>query len=293
MHILVFGSTGQVGQAFARLRWPNDTRLTALDRQAADLSRPDTLGAIVKSHAPDAVIIAAAYTAVDAAESNEALATTINAAAPGAIARAAAELSVPVLLFSTDYVFDGEKAQAYVETDPVAPINAYGRSKLAGEIAVRAENPRHLILRTSWVYSATGTNFLRTMLRLAASKDEVRVVSDQRGCPTAASDLANAVGRILPAAMDSDGPWGTYHLAGGAETTWHGFAGAIFKELRARGMPIPVNTPIKTIDYPTPAGRPENSSLSSEKFARTFGVRLSGYSASLTKIVDEALASQP
>ncbi len=292
MRVLVFGSTGQVARALARAPWPKDTTLTYLDRQSADLSRPQRLGPIVRDHAADAVIIAAAYTNVDAAESEEDLAMAVNAAAPAAIAREAATLSVPVVHFSTDYVFDGEKDEWYEETDPVGPLNAYGRSKLAGELAVRDANPRHLILRTSWVYSALGKSFLHSMLRQASSR-EVGIVVDQRGCPTAANDIAQAIAGTLPSLVNADGPWGTYHLAGGSETTWHGFAEAIFRGLAARGIPRPRNRPIATADYATPARRPKNSRLSSELFARTFGVRLPGYAASLPAILDEALGTAP
>src|SRR4051794_20226855 len=167
MHVLVFGSTGQVARALRRVAWPKGFQLAFLDRQGADLPRPELLGGIVREARPDAVVVAAAYTQVDTAESEEALAHTVNALAPAAVAAASAALSIPVVHISTDYVFDGEKNGAYRESDPVAPTGAYGRTKLAGEVAVRGANSNHLILRTGWVYDATGTNFLRTMLRLA------------------------------------------------------------------------------------------------------------------------------
>lgn len=289
MRVLVFGKSGQVGQSLAQTAWQAGTALTSLDRQAADLSQPDAMAAIVRRHAPDAVIIAAAYTAVDAAEGDESLAMTINARAPEMIAREAAALSAAVVYFSTDYVFDGEKATPYEEIDAVGPINAYGRSKLAGERGVREANPRHLILRSSWIYSASGTNFLRTMLRLATTSEEIRVDDDQVGCPTSADDIAAATARLLAATKGDDGPWGTYHLAGGSSTSWHGFAEAIFGELAARGMRRPRNRPIPTSEYPRPARRPRNSRLSSEKLARTFDIRLPGFEAVLPAIVDAAL----
>jgi dTDP-4-dehydrorhamnose reductase len=288
--VLVFGETGQVARALAEAPWTEGTRLTFLDRKAADLSTPGELGAIVQGHAPDAVIIAAAYTDVDGAEREEALATTVNGDAPAAIARTAAALAIPVVHISTDYVFDGKKSGYYFEDDPVAPLNAYGRSKLAGEAAVRAANPRHLIFRTSWVYSAGGRNFLRTMLRLAKERDDVRIVADQIGCPTFAGDIAHAIARALPAAARK-GAWGTYHLAGASETTWHGFAEAIFNELAARGERRPKNTPITTADFPTPALRPKNSRLSSERLAKELGVRIPGYEATLSAVVGAALSS--
>lgn len=289
MRVLVFGSTGQVARALLCTKWPEGTNLIALDRQAADLSQPDNLAAIVGRHSPDAVIIAAAYTQVDRAESEEALATTVNAVAPGAIADAAGALAIPVVHISTDYVFDGEKDSFYVEADPVGPIGAYGRTKLAGEVAVREANPRHLILRTSWVYDALGTNFLRTMLRLAETRDEVRIVADQLGCPTSATDIAAAIATALPAAMGATEKFSTYHIAGASSTTWHGFAEAIFEGLEARKLRRPLNTPITTAEYPTPAKRPRNSRLSSEAFARTFGLRPRGFEAALPEILDDAL----
>ncbi len=291
MHVLVFGSTGQVARELARSKWAEGTTLTHLDRQAADLSEVEALAGIVDAKAPDAIIIAAAYTRVDGAESDEASAMAVNAHGPAAIAGAAAERSIPVVYFSTDYVFDGTKDGPYEETDPVRPINAYGRSKLAGENAIRTANPRHLILRTSWVYSAHGSNFLTSMLRAAKSRDEVRVVSDQWGCPTAAGDLADTVAGIMPALVSGEAPSGTYHLAGGMEATWHGFAEAIFETLAARGLKRPANVPIATADYPTEAARPRNSRLSSQRFARDFGARLKGYRCALPAVLDEALAA--
>lgn len=292
MQVLVFGSTGQVARALARTNWPEGTTLISLDRQMADLSRPDTLGAIVRSRDPDAVIIAAAYTNVDAAEREEELATRVNAGAPEAIAREAAALAIPVVHLSTDYVFDGEKSGYYNEDDPVAPLNAYGRSKLAGEIALRAANPRHLILRTSWVYGAAGASFLHTMLQQAESQDEVHVVADQRGCPTAADDLADAIAHVLPGLLSAGGPWGTYHLAGSSEATRHAFAEAIFERLKARGYRRPLNKPTASADYPSPARRPRNGRLSSERFSKDFGLKLPGYEASLPMVVDAALAAR-
>ncbi len=293
MRVLVFGSTGQVARALARAEWPDATELVALDRAAADLAEPERLGAIVRRHAPDAVIIAAAYTQVDRAENEEPLATIVNAIAPGAIAEAAAALSIPVVHLSTDYVFNGEKDGYYEEDDPVAPVNAYGRTKLAGEIAVREANPRHLILRTSWIYGAEGTNFLRTMLRLAESRDEVRIVADQKGCPTAASDIASAIARALPVLLEQGAKAGTYHSAGGSATTWHGFAEAIFSGLATRGLRRPRNIPITTAEFPTPAQRPLNSRLSSEAFGRTFGLRLRGFEEALPTVLDAAVGGSP
>jgi len=291
MHVLVFGATGQVARALPRAAWPEGTRLTSLNRQAADFSRPGTLGAIVREQRPDVIVIAAAYTQVDKAESEEELAHTVNAVAPGEIAKAAATLTIPIVHISTDYVFDGEKDGPYVESDPVAPIGAYGRTKLAGEVSVRSANPQHLILRTSWVYDAAGANFLRTMLRLAENREEGRVVDDQHGHPTAADDIAGAIARILPAFRADPTTAGTYHIPGADPTTWHGFAESIFQDLARRGLRRPRNVAIKTADYPTPARRPKNSRLSGDAFAGRFGFRLRGYREAVPQVMDEALGA--
>jgi dTDP-4-dehydrorhamnose reductase len=288
--VLIFGSTGQLGRELRSADWPKNVELTSLDRQGADFSRPEKLAAIVRRARPDAIVIAAAYTSVDRAETEEGLAFAVNAEAPAAIAGAAAELDAPVLFPSTDYVFNGAKRSSYVEEDPPAPLNAYGRTKLAGEEAVRRANPRHLIVRTSWVYSAHGQNFLRTMLRLAATSDEVRVVEDQRGCPTAAADLAAAIVRIMPAILAGTAPYGLYHLPGRSATTWCGFAAAIFAALAARGERTPRLLPVATRDYPAKARRPLNSALSSARFRHAFGFDLRGYAGALPSVLDEALA---
>ena len=291
MRVLVFGSTGQVGRELARAIWPAGTELISLNRAAADFANPQSLGALVDAHAPDAVVIAAAYTAVDKAEAEEGLATRINAEAPGAIAAAAARNAAPVIHFSTDYVFDGEKDGFYTETDPVAPKSAYGRTKLAGEELVRAANTRHFIFRTSWVYSAHGTNFVRTMLRLAETRDEVGVVSDQHGCPTAAADIAHAMARIVPKVLESATSAGLYHLAGSSATTWHGFAEAIFSKYAARGFRRPRNTAISTREYPTAAVRPKNSRLDCRKLAQEFGITMPGFEAAIGPVLDELLGT--
>ncbi len=293
--VLVFGASGQLGIELSRTKWPAGFAPIFLDRGAADFLRPETLEAAIEQSAPDAVIIAAAYTSVDGAESDEATAMTVNAVAPGVIARAAAARGVPVIHISTDYVFDGTKDAPYKESDPASPINAYGRSKLAGEEAVRAAGGSHLILRTSWVYSAWGSNFLLSMLKLAATRREVRIVSDQRGCPTAAHDLARAIAHTIPSLFAADGGArsGTYHLAGASETTWHGFAETIFVELDRRGLGRPQNLAISTADFPRPARRPMNSRLSGAAFARAFGMTLPGFETAVPRVLDEALANAP
>jgi dTDP-4-dehydrorhamnose reductase len=290
LRILVFGTTGQLAREFQRQPWPAGVEPRFLDRAAVDLAHPDAAAAAVADHRPDAVVIAAAYTAVDRAESEEALATAVNAEAPGAIAAAAARIGAPVVHLSTDYVFDGTKPEPYVEDDPIAPTGAYGRSKALGEARVRDANPHHLILRTAWVYSPFGTNFVRTMLRLAASRPEVGVVADQQGCPTAASELARAIVKLLPGLRDGGTRWGTYHAAGATATSWHGFAEAIFASLASRGLTRPLNRAIATADYPTPARRPANSRLASDRLVAAFGLRLAGFEESLPGVIDELLA---
>ncbi len=236
------------------------------------------------------IIVAAGYTDVDKAEGDEKTAHAVNATGPGAIARAAAELSVPIVYLSSDYVFDGAKEGPYEEDDPVGPLSAYGRSKVAGEAEVRTANPRHLILRTSWVYGASGSNFLSLMLERARKGGEVRVASDQYGSPTAAPDLAAAIAKVLPALVAADGRFGTFHLAGSEGASRHAFAEAIFSGLEERGLRRPKNVPVALSSFPLPAPRPANSRLSSERFTRTFGLRLPGYRAALPAILDKALA---
>ncbi|MER9171508.1 dTDP-4-dehydrorhamnose reductase [Mesorhizobium australicum] len=274
MRLLVTGRDGQVaasllaaGQARAGVE------VAAIGRPELDLARPDTIIEVIAGAKPDIVVSAAAYTAVDQAEDEPDLAFTVNATGAGKVAETAARLGVPVIHLSTDYVFDGSKAGAYVEADPTAPLGVYGASKLAGEQAVAAANPRHLILRTAWVYSPFGKNFVKTMLRLAAGRHEISVVSDQWGNPTSALDIADA---ILHAAAVLHGDksfarFGTYHLAGSGETSWSGFARHILDTSLKFGGPWARVRDITTMDYPTKARRPANSRLSSAKFADAFG----------------------
>lgn len=288
-HVLIFGSTGQVGRALSAAQWDRGTRLTFLDRGAADFSRPSTLGGVVARHRPDAVIIAAAYTAVDKAEDEEKLAQQVNAEAPAAIARAAAALAAPVIYLSTDYVFDGQKHGRYHETDEPRPVSAYGRSKLAGEAAVRDANRRHLVLRTSWVFGPHGSNFFNTMLRLA-DLPAVKVVADQRSCPTADSELARCLARIVPACLDGADPWGLYHLAGAEEATRLEFAEAIFAGLEQRGIARPRVEPVTTAKFAAAAPRPLDSRLCCRAVQAAFGLTIPGWQEMLPQALDQALA---
>jgi dTDP-4-dehydrorhamnose reductase len=288
--ILVAGKTGQLARCLAQGARRRGTALMALGRPELDLSRPDAVARTVEAHAPRAIVNAAAYTAVDKAEAEPALAMAVNRDGAGALAAAAAGLGVPFIHVSTDYVFDGRKDAAYVEEDAPCPLGAYGRSKLAGEAAVRAACPAGVILRTAWVYSPFGQNFVTTMLRLALTREKVQVVDDQHGAPTAAFDLADAildlVEQFAAAPHDRDAG-GIYHLAGDGETTWHGFAAAIFAGWAWRGRRVPALEPISTAQYPTAARRPANSRLDCGKIARAFGLRLPPWRSSLERCLDE------
>ena len=277
MRILVFGETGQVARELAR-RAP----VTALGRDAADLSDPEACAAAILASDAEAVINAAAYTAVDRAEEEETLATVINGAAPAAMARAAARKGVPFLHVSTDYVFDGSGETPWKPSDPTGPLGAYGRSKLAGEIGVRAADGKHAILRTSWVFSSHGANFVRTMLRLGRERDALRVVDDQTGGPTAAGDIAGAL-LTMARALQDGAPGGTYHFAGSPDVTWAGFAREIFARA---GLEVAV-TGIPSSDYPTPARRPANSRLDCATLEADFGIPRPDWRESLGGILAE------
>ena len=277
MRILVFGETGQIARELAR-RAP----VTALGRDAADLSHPEACAAAILASDADVVINAAAYTAVDRAETEEALATIINGDAPSAMARAAAAKGVPFLHVSTDYVFDGSGETPWKPDDPVGPLGAYGRSKLAGERGVRAAGGRHAILRTSWVFSAHGANFVRTMLRLGRGRDALRVVDDQTGGPTAAGDIAAAL-LAMARALHDGAPGGTYHFAGAPDVTWAGFARGIFARA---GLEVAV-TGIPSSDYPTPARRPANSRLDCAALEADFGIPRPDWRAGLDRVLAE------
>jgi dTDP-4-dehydrorhamnose reductase len=247
--------------------------LTALPRAQADIADAGAVAAAMARVKPALVVNAAAYTRVDQAETEPEAARRGNEAGPAVLARACADAGVPLVHISTDYVFDGTKAGAYVESDPIAPLGVYGKTKAAGEAAVRDALPAHIILRTAWVYGAFGHNFLKTMLRLARERDELRVVADQRGCPTSTRDIAAAILHIAPRLAAREAAWGTYHFAGAGATTWHGFASRIVAAQAPLTGRKPRVVAITTADYPTPARRPANSELDSSLFARTFDFR--------------------
>ncbi len=278
MTVLVFGHDGQVATELRRF-----DEVVALSRAEADLSDPVACAAAIRAHAPRAVINAAAYTAVDRAEEEEALATLINGDAPGAMAGACAALDIPFVHISTDYVFSGAGEAPWHPDAPTAPQNAYGRSKLAGERAVLAAGGRSAILRTSWVFSAHGANFVKTMLRLSESRAALRIVSDQIGGPTPARAIAEACMNIASQLIVDKEKSGIYHLSGAPETSWCGFAEAIF---RRAGRDVAV-TPIATQEYPTPATRPLNSRLNCQSLEEVFAIARPDWRAALDAVLRE------
>jgi len=276
--ILVFGKTGQVATELQRLG-----DVVALGRDQADLANPAACADAIRTHAPSAVINAAAYTAVDRAEEEEALATLINGDAPTAMAQACAELDIPLIHISTDYVFEGTGDAPWHPNDPTAPQNAYGRSKLAGEIGIRNSGAVHAILRTSWVVSAHGSNFVKTMLRLSDTRDALNIVADQTGGPTPARDIAAACLQIVEQLITDPSKSDTYHYSGAPDVSWADFARAIFDQA---GRAVTV-TPIPTTDYPTPAKRPLNSRMECGATQQVFGIARPNWRDGLNMILQE------
>lgn len=277
MNVLVTGRAGQLASALGEANTPKGLKIVCVGRPELDLTDAHSVAAAVNRFAPRLVINTAAYTAVDKAEAERDLAFAINGTAAGLLAEACERAHIPIIHISTDYVFDGTKSGPYDENDPVAPASVYGYSKLEGERLVAAACRRHVILRTSWVHSPTGHNFVRTMLRLAQSRSEISVVDDQTGCPTYAPHLADAILSVAAKALTAPGSsesWGTYHVAGSGAATWCELAREIFRLSEELGGPVAHLKAVATADYPTPARRPANSRLDSEKFARVFGARL-------------------
>lgn len=291
--VLLTGGSGQVGTEIIR-QAPAGLNIVAPGRAQLDMADAEAVAALVASRPWAAVINCAAYTAVDKAETEVLTAWRVNALGPAALARASAEADIPLIHISTDYVFDGSKASFYLETDPVSPIGVYGASKEGGEQAVRTANPRHVILRTAWVVSPHGSNFVKTMLRLAETRSELNVVDDQRGCPTSAADIAATVLAIAERMIeDADAPTGTYHFVNDGEATWCEFARAIFTAAQARGLATPTVHPIPSSAYPTPARRPANSRLSTEKLRRDYGIAPRPWPAALAEIMAALAPSNP
>jgi len=294
MRFLLLGGTGQVGQEFRALALPKDVEVVAPSRGEFDLRDPRAIARIIGAQPWNAVINAAAYTDVDRAETEELVAFAVNAAAPSRLAAETGRRGIPLVHISTDYVFDGRKGAPYVEEDPVAPLNAYGRSKLAGERGIRAANPQHVILRTSWVYSPFRKNFVRTILRLAAERERLTVVADQRGCPTAARDIARACLDIANccALQPQLTTHGVYHFAGAGEASWFEFASAIVEMAADRLGRSPEIVPIPTSEYPTHAVRAADTRLDSAAVLREFGIEPRPWRQALADTINRLLSNK-
>jgi dTDP-4-dehydrorhamnose reductase len=292
MRILLLGASGQVGTEFLSLAASEKVELVAPDRGTLDLTDGDAVAGLIAEGSWSAVVNAAAYTDVDRAETEEEIALAVNGKAPAQLAIETGRLGIPLIHISTDYVFDGRKGVPYIEQDVPAPLNAYGRSKLAGERNVAAGNLRHVILRTSWVYSPYGRNFVRTILRLARERDRLTIVADQRGCPTAAREVARACLKVALrcAANSPRGPYGLYHFAGAGEATWFEFARTI---VELAHLPHPVDVvPIRTSEYPTAATRPADTRLDCAAVVRDFGIEPRPWREALEETLSRLLESQ-
>ena len=286
MKLLITGCDGQVGTELTRQSRALGWTVKAVDRDGLDITDLEAVNNAVCVFKPDAVVNAAAYTAVDKAERDRDAAFAVNRDGPKNLAVVCSDLDIPLIHYSTDYVFDGSKSDAYAENDPVAPLGVYGESKLAGEQAVCELCSKYLILRTSWVFSAHGSNFVKTMLRLGAERKELGVVADQFGKPTSAAELARVTLEIISSV---DIRWGIYHLAQPLVTSWYGFAEAIFEEARRQAVALKLeqlNT-IATSDYPTFAKRPANSELHCDKLESIFGASIKPWRQSLVEVIRE------
>ncbi|MBF0501618.1 MAG: dTDP-4-dehydrorhamnose reductase [Candidatus Riflebacteria bacterium] len=289
MRLLITGANGQLGTELRRLASPDRFMVTAVDLSDLDITNACAVKSFLNVGRFDLVINAAAYTAVDKAETEQSLCQSVNRDGPALLAASCVAADIPMIHVSTDYVFDGTSMVPYIETDIVNPQGAYAVSKAEGETAVRSVLPRHLIVRTSWLYSAHGHNFVKTILRLARERDTLRIVGDQHGCPTSASDLAAALITIAERICHEEYiPWGTYHYCDAGETTWHGFTLKIL-ELARRHETFKVSAvdKISTSQYPTPAKRPANSRLDCSRICDCFGVVTPPWEESLTKVIDE------
>jgi dTDP-4-dehydrorhamnose reductase len=289
MRILLTGCNGQVGRGLRTSLAPAGNVL-ALDRSGLDLANPDTIRSTIRDFKPDLIVNAAAYTAVDRAESDTAAAMAVNGVAPGVLAEEARRLNALLVHYSTDYVYDGRKEGPYVETDTTNPLSVYGKTKLAGEKAIQATGAAHYILRTSWVYSANGANFMNTMLRLGRERPELRIVNDQTGAPTWATAIAEMTAGILRYAQahPDDPRYGVYHLTASGAVSWFGFAQAIFAESeRVLGLKAPRLSPITTVEYPTPAQRPANSLLDCSRLGSAFGIQPAAWEKMLAACLQE------
>lgn len=291
--ILVTGGNGQLGTELQRCDWPTDFKIVAIDIADLDLTNTAAITAKVAEQEWAAIINGAAYTAVDKAESDRVTAWAVNAMAPATFGEACANANIPLVQVSTDYVFAGDKAGMWEVDDPVAPLGVYGASKLGGELAVRTSGARYVIVRTAWVVSAHGKNFVKTMLRAGAQHESLTVVDDQRGSPTSAADLAQALMAItIRLVEDVSAPTGIYHFSNAGETSWAGFATEIFRQSRARGGKSANVSPIATADYPTPAMRPANSLLDHAAIRAAYGIEPRPWQTALSDILDELIGTQ-
>lgn len=288
--ILVTGGSGQLGRELVRLRWPDNVSLVVPPRSELDLTQTDLVASYVLEGSFSAVINCGAYTAVDKAETDVLTAWQVNALSPAALATSSKVVDIPILHISTDYVFNGMKHAPYVETDPVAPLNVYGASKEAGEQAIRTGNARHIILRSAWIFGAFGKNFVKTMIELAKTRSEVRVVDDQRGCPTAAPDLAATIRLIaLKMLKEQSIEYGTYHFTNEGSATWHEVAAELFRLLETRDIVMPRLVAIRSSDYTTDARRPENSILGIEKIGKAFDIHPRAWKSALADVSEAIL----
>jgi dTDP-4-dehydrorhamnose reductase len=291
MKLLVLGAGGQVGRELCRRQWPAGYRLAAFDRGDVDIIREESIATAMHRERPDIVVNAAAYTAVDRAESEPDAAWAVNCSGPALLAAACRGAAIPLIHISTDYVFDGSKPGPYREDDPVNPLGVYGRSKEAGDRALRGALAERVILRTAWVYSAHGHNFVKTMLRLAGERPVLRVVADQIGSPTSAADIAAAIATVVQRIAAGQGQWGTFNFTGAGAVTWHGFAETIFDLAEPWRGPAPRVEAITTTDYPTPARRPANSVLDCSRIGEAFGITPRPWRAALAEVIQELYES--
>ncbi|WP_312414648.1 dTDP-4-dehydrorhamnose reductase [Pseudescherichia sp.] len=297
MNILLFGKTGQVGWELQRALAPLGN-LIALDvhseNYCGDFSNPEGIAQTVRSIKPDVIVNAAAHTAVDKAESEQAFAQLLNATSVEAIAKEAAQIDAWVVHYSTDYVFPGNGETPWKETDATAPLNVYGQTKLEGEQALQAHCPKHLIFRTSWVYAGKGNNFAKTMLRLAKDCAELSVINDQVGAPTGAELLADCTAHAIRVAMAKPDVAGLYHLVASETTTWYDYAALVFDEARKTGLELAIQklNAVPTTAYPTPARRPHNSRLNTEKFQQSFGLVLPAWDVGVKRMLAELFTAQ-
>jgi dTDP-4-dehydrorhamnose reductase len=294
MHLLVTGANGQLGQCLADQLKAQNIAHTLLSRQQADINDTVVLEKIITNNGVTAIINAAAYTAVDKAESEPELAKRVNVDGPTALAKLSARFDIPLLHVSTDYVFDGNQQSPYVEIDATSPTGVYGQTKLEGELAIQRHASKHIIMRTAWVFSEYGNNFLKTMLRLAKDRDTLGVVNDQIGCPTYAGDIAKALIGIVKQLHEreqqgeAESRYGIYHYVGDEAVSWHGFAIAIFEQARQQGMikSVPTVNGIGTAAYPTPAKRPAYSVLSTVKLAKDYGLEASDWRLAVAEVIE-------